>query len=105
MQEDRLRRGWSKRWIAEQLGKGQALQFDEKQVEVKNFVALRHLWKRTPGCRVAANGHEQTSITRACNYGEALAERCRQQRAKRARKNRKPVNGVRSGRGSRGVAA
>lgn len=101
-----MQRGWSQAWIAAQLGYSHgALQLDTIQVEAKNFAALLHLYRRTPGMRVATNRHEQAGITRSIRRGEVLSDWCEKQRANRKRSNRVVKTGIRTGQGSRGVAA
>lgn len=81
MVADLMALGYSKAWIAEQLGHQHALQLGKRYCEAKNALAIRELWQTTTVPREANSRHEQAAITRAQNFSKTLRNRIAARRA------------------------
>lgn len=69
--------GYSKRWIAEQLGNRRALQIGKHSVEALTAYKVLRLWERTTEPRLARTPAQRAAVTRSRNQAESIRRRYR----------------------------
>jgi DNA-binding CsgD family transcriptional regulator len=105
MVADMMELGYSKKWIAEQLGHKNALQIGTDNIHAKTAQAIAGLHAVTRTGRKATNHAEAAAISRSVNYGERLRATLNRKAGQRKRTLKKKLETFdRVGQGSRNAA-